>query len=80
MFEYLIFGIMIVAGLIIAWQGIQAMQGKRNVKMKSFERAILQVLSPKEQSQTMKTLGVIRFIYGLVFLGMGIYFLVSIFA
>jgi len=73
--EYAVFGLAILGGIIIAWQGVQAMQGKRQVKMKMFERMLVQSLGSDQQVQMMKILGGLRFVYGLVFIGIGIYFL-----
>ena len=76
--EYAVFGFIILGGIIIAWQGVQAMQGKRRVKMKMIERMLVQSLGSNEQVQTMKILGGLRFVYGLVFIGIGIYFLATV--
>ena len=76
--DYAFIGFIILAGIIISSQGVQALQGKRQVKMKMFERTLVQSLAPNQQAQTMKVLGWLRFVYGLVFIGIGIYFLVMI--
>lgn len=73
MFEYIIPGVIILAGLVIAWQGIQAIQNKRRVKMKSFEKMLFQKSDPEAQEKMNKILGAIRFVYGLFFVGLGIY-------
>jgi hypothetical protein len=70
--DWATFGSLILAGIFISWQGIQAIQGKRQVKTKMFERTLIQSLAPNQQAQTMKILG------ALVFIGIGIYFLIMI--
>lgn len=78
MFEYAISGILILAGIIIAWQGLQTVQNKRRVKMKLFEKMLFQKASAEGQEKLNKILGTMRFVYGLFFVGLGIYFLFTL--
>jgi threonine/homoserine/homoserine lactone efflux protein len=72
-----VFILLIFGGLYISWQGFQVIQGKRPAKIKSYERSLIQTLSVTDQAQLSKVLGGLRFVYGLVFSGIGIYFLIT---
>lgn len=73
-----VLALLILGGGYISWQGIQIIQGKRQARIKSFERSLIQTLSADNQSQLTKVLGGLRFVYGLILVGLGIYFLISI--
>jgi hypothetical protein len=72
-----VLALLIFGGLYISWQGIQIIQGKRQARIKSYERSLIKTLSVDDQGQLTKILGGLRFVYGLVFIGMGIYFLIT---
>jgi hypothetical protein len=72
-----VLALLVFGGLYISWQGIQIIQGKRRARIKSYERSLIQTLSVNDQSRLNKILGGLRFIYGLFFIGMGIYFLIT---
>lgn len=75
MIEYVVAGMLIIGGFFIVWQGLQAMQSKRRVKMKSFERLIFQAMPAEDQVKLNQALGTLRFVYGLFFVVLGVFLL-----
>jgi hypothetical protein len=68
---------MIAAGVVIIVQGLLTLLGRRRARVTLLERPLFEVLSPKDDDQTMRTLGQLRLVYGFFLVAVGIWGLVS---
>lgn len=66
---------LVIAGLFISFQGVQIIRGKRQAKVKRYEYVFIEQLPAKEKINVIKTLGVLRVIFGLFLVGLGVSFL-----
>jgi len=82
MFDYAIYILTFVFGLLFIWQGVRRLQGKRGTRPDVLTRMAMPSMSEADQAKALKAheisnkvQGVMRVALGLFIIGLGIYYL-----